>query len=412
MRKQMFIRRESGKAYAASWWLSDGHAEGPSQIKSGSLAEAAAAAEGMRVIALVPTCDVLLASASVPATQRRRIATAVPYALEDLLAEDVEKLHFAIGAKEFGNTVACAAVSHAVIKQWQAEFETSGLQVAALYPDVFGVSVQPTEWTLLLEDQGALLRTGPQAGMALDRENLQDSLMLMLASLGEAKPACLRVIDVRADEQAPLMLDASIEIEWTPSNDPAISVLATNLDEANAIDLLQGEYSKREQLSKLWRPWRAAAALLLVWVVAQLAAMGFEYRQLQSLSIAQRKQAEEIYTQTFPESRKGQDLSVIRAEMKRKTEALRGGGADGQGAFLTMLSDVGEPISKAPSVALERLSYRVGEINVSFSIADVQQLDELKQKLAATGGLVIEIQSAAQRDGKVDARLNIAKAGT
>jgi general secretion pathway protein L len=220
------------------------------------------------------------------------------------------------------------------------------------------------------------------------------------------------VIDVRADEQAPLMLDASIEIEWTPSNDPAISVLATNLDEANAIDLLQGEYSKREQLSKLWRPWRAAAALLLVWVVAQLAAMGFEYRQLQSLSIAQRKQAEEIYTQTFPESRKGQDLSVIRAEMKRKTEALRGGGADGQGAFLTMLSDVGEPISKAPSVALERLSYRVGEINVSFSIADVQQLDELKQKLAATGGLVIEIQSAAQRDGKVDARLNIAKAGT
>jgi len=51
---------------------------------------------GRRVVAFVPGVDVRLAMAQVPARQEKRILQAVPYALEDQLAEDVDTLHFAI----------------------------------------------------------------------------------------------------------------------------------------------------------------------------------------------------------------------------------------------------------------------------------------------------------------------------
>ena len=410
MRKTLFLRLVTGCSYPASWVVTDGGVEGPSMIKDGTLEEAAAAGVGARVVLLAPSDLMLLAGVSVPATQRRRIQTAVPYALEDQLAVDVDTLHFAIGSRDELGMVSTATVTHTVMERWLADLAAVGLQPAVMFPDVLAVPWAPDSWSLLIEDQGALLRTGPQAGMAIDRENVDAMLGILVSQIGESKPPLIRIYDARVHDATPLLLNVGIEVDVELLQEPVIALLSRSLDESVALDLLQGDYSKREKVTKLLRPWRATAALLAMVIVVQLIDAGVEYKRLSRASQDLRQQARTVYQQAFPEARKVNDDP--RPQMEQKLLELKSAGnVTGNGGFVGLLASVGEPLAQTPKLNLDRLNYRAGEMNVSFTIGDLQQLDELKQKLAKESGLPIEIQSATARDGQVEARLQIGKSG-
>ncbi len=51
------------------------------------------------VVVLVPGEQVLLTTVAIPAQQKRYVANAVPYLLEDQLCNDVEKSHFIVNSK-------------------------------------------------------------------------------------------------------------------------------------------------------------------------------------------------------------------------------------------------------------------------------------------------------------------------
>jgi len=53
-------------------------------------------AKGRRVVILLPNSDVVLTSVNIPSKNKKQLYQAIPYALEDTLAEDIEDLHFAI----------------------------------------------------------------------------------------------------------------------------------------------------------------------------------------------------------------------------------------------------------------------------------------------------------------------------
>lgn len=411
MRKRIVICLERSQSYEASWVVSDGHEEGPSMIKSGPLAEAAAAAVGARVVVLVPTEDVLLASVAVPTTQRRRLLSAVPYALEDLLADDVETLHFAVGTRDAQGNVATAVVAKTIMSSWMDQLAAAGIQPAVVLPDVLALPVADGQWSLLLDGRRALLRTGAQSGIAVERENLDAIISLTLGALPESEPRPnrLMVYDTRSEPDVRELAEVGMEIETISPEGPAIALLAQHVDEKLNLNLLQGEYSRREQLGKFWRPWLPAAGLLATWVLVEMASAGVEYVRMSADLAALQQQAANIYLQTFPDAKLRGDP---RAQMESRLRELKGGGAGGADGFLELLAEVGDDLQTAPSMQIDRVNYRAGEINVAFTIGDLQLLDQLKQRLAESGALNVEIQSATSRDDKVEARLQIGKAGT
>jgi len=409
VRKRIVICLERDHAYEASWVVIDGHEEGPSMIKHGPLAEAAAAALGARVVVLVPTEDVLLANVAIPVTQRRRLLSAVPYALEDQLADDVETLHFAVGGRDATGHVATAVVAKKIMSGWIEQLAAAGIQPSVVIPDVLALPVADGQWSLLLDGRRALLRTGPQAGIALDSDNVEAVVTMALTAAGESRPSRLVVYDTHPEPDMQALANIDLEWEPVPSHGPAVALLAQHVDEKLGLDLLQGEYSRREQLGKLWRPWLPAAGLLATWVLVEMAGAGVEYMRLSADLAALQQQAANIYLQTFPDAKLRGDP---RAQMESRLRELKGGGsADGSG-FLELLAAVGGDLQAAPRLEIDRVNYRVGAINVAFTIGDLQSLDQLKQKLAEGGALNVEIQSATSRDDKVEARLQIGKAGT
>jgi len=397
VRENLFIRLGATPQVT---WMSEAE---PKQVREGSLAEAAAAASGKQVTVVVPGTDVILTKVAVPTRNRSRMAAAVPYLLEEQLATDVDESHFALGERDADGLVAVAVVSQSCMDGWLARLAEVGVQADRLIPEPLLLPYTPDVWTLLVERDCVNLRNAPQGGMTLDSANMAFILRRAMAEL-EVKPAQLHAwMASDAGDGVMFPEDLGVEVRIEPLALPPLAFLMRQAHEDSVIDLLQGPYSRREQLGKLWRPWRPAAALLAIWVVLQFGVKIYQHHELQVQDNKLREEISRIYLQTFPEAKRVVDA---RLQMQQHLTELRGGSGN-VGGFLKILAEVSTPATDLGGVEIDRLSYKDGELNIALMISDLQRLEQLKDRLSSDTRMSVEIQSATARNNRVEARLQI-----
>jgi len=381
-------------------WLTENEA---GLVRRGALSEAAVAAAGKHVIVMVPGADVVLTKVAVPTRNRNRMAAAVPYLLEEQLAADVDDSHFALGERDADGQVAVAVVSVSCMDGWLARLAAAGVQADKIIPEPLLLPYRPDTWSLLVERDCVNLRSAAQGGLALDSANLDFMLRRTLAEL-EMKPSQLHAwIASDAAEGVTFPQDLGVEVRIEPLEETSLAFLARQTHEDTAIDLLQGAYSRREQLGKLWRPWRPAAALLAVWMILQFGVKLYQHHTLQSQDNSLREEISRIYLQTFPKAKRVVDA---RLQMQQHLDELRGGKGDAS-EFLQLLAEVSGPATEVGGVEVDRLTYKDGEMNIALMISDLQRLEQLKDRLAKGTHMNVEIQSATTRNDRVEARVRI-----
>ncbi len=399
MRKQLFIRL--GLQPEMVEWLA--MSEMPDEtpvVQIGSLSEAATQALGCRVVVLVPSSDVVLTHATVPTRNRQRILSAVPYQLEEQFAADVESIHFALGQRTDDGRVMVAAVAQPVIESWLSQLAAADIEPDIVTPDIFALPFEPEGWTALLDGPRSVIRTGRQAGAGLDESNTQPLLNILLKESGEIQPSEIRIIHCGGNALPEYDVPVALKMETCQA---ALLVLAEHFDEKNAINLLQGSYSRREQLTKLWRPWRAATAMLAALLLLHVGSTLIEYNRLSKQDAQLRQQIADVFKTTFPSITRIVDPKV---QMQRALDDLRKG-SNTSGNFLVVLSEIAQHFGETAGLEITRLSYKDGKVDITLAIADLQRLDQLKQRLTDRAKVVVEIQSATARDNKVEARLQI-----
>lgn len=385
-------------------WLRVDAAGEPTGPVTGVLSDAAAQAAGCEVIVLVPGPQVLLSGAQVPSRNRQRIAEAIPFALEEHLIEDVDELHFAIGQRGDDGVVHVAVIDRSRMEQWLDQLSEAGLRPDAVVPDILATPYSDGEWTLLIESDVSLLRTGLQSGYAFDTEILAAMLPAAFSGGDNGQPPQrLRVISCSGDQPLEALgLAVPVEMEPTPAS--ALGLFARGYDPRGAINLLQGPYSRQEQLGKVWRPWRPAAALLLVWLVIQVGVTVGDYVHLNRQTKALDRDIEQTFRNALPQTKR---IVNAKVQMQRAIDALRGGGDTTKDGFMQLLADIGPDLVSESSVELQRLNYTDGQLDLAIIIADLQRLDALKQRLAKNPRYSVNIQSATARADGVEARLQI-----
>ena len=395
VRETLYIRLGGDQV---TWLLDDGRAE----VQEGTLAQAAPAAAGRQVVVLVPAADVVLTRVLVPTRNRSRIAAAVPFLLEEQLAADVEESHFALGERDAAGQVAVAVVARTRMDGWLARCNEVGVQPDQMIPDLLLLPYQAGEWSLLFEPDGVLVRSADQGGLGIDAANAGFILQRALAE-SDVKPERLRVWRAEGVPAAVVPEELGAQHDAEALLVPPLIFLAAQAHDSRAINLLQGRYSRSERLGRLWRPWRPVAVLLVAWVVLQLSMTLVHNRQLEAQQAALHDEIEQIYLQTFPDARRVVDA---KAQMEQRLRTLRRGGNE-TGDFLTLLAAVSGPAAALGGVSIDNLSYKDGEITLALTIADLQRLEQLKERLAAETGKNVEIQSATSGATGVSAHLQI-----
>ena len=410
MRDRLFIRLDHNASVEASW-LRTGEVRGESAEKfpepgQGSLEQAALESAGCSIIVLVPGVDVLLTSAVVPSRNRQRIMSAIPYMLEEQLANDVDDLHFAIGRRGPDGRIDTAIVDRARMEEWIKRLRDAGIEPDMIIADCLALPLTPNGWTLLKEPDTTLIRTSGQNGLSVDTVNLATVLPMLLTENQDNPPGQIRWVECNT-ESVTLPLDLSehkVEINAEACEGTALEFFAQHFNENETINLLQGTYSRREQLGKLWRPWRPAAAMLVLLMVIHAGMTIGDYLSLRKERQMLAEHIDKIYLDTFPDARR---VVNARAQMEEHLQSLRGGTTKTSGGFLDLLSGSGGPLSQTDGLELQRVSYRDGQLDLAIVIRDLQGLDQLKQRLAAQSGYAVEIQSATARGNSVEARLQL-----
>jgi len=369
-----------------------------------ALSDIAVASSGCQVIVFVPGTDVTLTSARVPSKQRQHILNAVPYALEDQLASDIDSLHFAMGPRNDEGIVPVAVVAMQQMGGWMSQLRGAGVEPDVLLPDIFGLPLNPRAWTLVQDDERFWLRWGAYNGLVVEGQDVQQWLDLTLAEQ-EQQPQQIRWYTTPAVENdVPTYQSDTITIEHSAEDKTPLQFFAEHFSDGHYINLIQGDYSQREQFGRLLRPWRQAAVLVLVLIMLGFGGLVIDYFSLSAASNRLSGQINQVYLDTFPEAKKVVDAPV---QMQQKLIELGVGDVRAGGGFLPLLGRIGATIGSADSVDLRHASYQAGRLSLSLRIKNLQLLEQLKSELVKLGGLAVEIQSAASRDGFVDARLQI-----
>lgn len=116
----------------------------------------------------VPTEQVRLLAVDLPLATRAKRLAALPFAIEDLIAEPVESVHLALGEEIAPKRYLVGVVRHDAMARWVTIAEEAGLGHAAIVPDALALP-RPAEgtWAAELKDDRALVRAGDGTGFAI-----------------------------------------------------------------------------------------------------------------------------------------------------------------------------------------------------------------------------------------------------
>ncbi|NOX08835.1 MAG: type II secretion system protein GspL [Gammaproteobacteria bacterium] len=362
-------------------------------------------ASGRRVQVLVPGSDVVLTQVSIPSQSRQRILRAIPYALEEQFASDVSDLHFALGSRLADGAYPVAVVSRACMDIWLKQLQECDIHPDTLIPEMLALEYTPDSWSLWLDEQWMILRNGAYQGVVFEASGLDLQLQLSLQD-SEQAPAQINLWSDNAVGLPDESLLADCEIQHHQLEPDQLLKRLNPPADVTLINLLQGSFSRSEQLGKLLRPWRSVAALL---VVALLLSIGQEialYKILKAEKIELAQQMRQEYKRAFPQAKR---IVNPKVQMEQGLKKIRRGSPQaGNIGFLELMAQMGSVLQKQQGVQLNGSSFRDGRLDLDLVVDNLQILDDFKQALEVTKMLQVEIQSATSDAGqKVQGRIRI-----
>lgn len=366
-------------------------------VRTLPLSEVVSLGATRRVVIFVPGFDVRLTQVSVPVRQPAKVLAAAPYVLEDQLAEDVETLHFALGARLANGAFAIAVVAKQHMDQWLAPFLAQNVRVDALIPETLALPWQENgPWSVLPEAGQMIVRNGAYTGFSCVPEDFE--LFLQMAD-SDAQQA-LRVFVMRDDGTDYTSLQRPVEL--MPGFEHPLEVLVRSWQPAQSIELLQGAYSQREDLDRFWLPWKRAAQLAAVALLLGVIANGVDAYRLKRQVTAQQAENEQLFHTLFPRESRIVDLQ---AQIDQQLRALHG--ASGGGSLFLLMQSAALGLSQTPGLTLKNAQFREGALYLDLSGTDLQVLEQLRSWFAGHRNTRLEVQTADAGESGVQIRLKL-----
>lgn len=403
MTETLVLRLRASDDAPASWLIVDANGARSGPVTSGPVADALAFAQGRRVVVLLPGTDIGLAAPELPFRGTARLTQAVPFALEEQLASDLESLHFAVGSRaDAAPGTPVAVVARGTMDRWKAALEAAGIQPSAAFADTEAVPVSPNGVTLLLDEQLLYVRRADATPFTLDAQPLDVALDLALGPVGETGEHVVFYSTSAEYEQHRDTIEglrsrtASLQVKLLP--DGSLPLFAAQVAGAHAVNLLQGQYVPPTSLSSQVRQWRVpiglAAAVLVAFVAGQVAS-------LWKLHSAEKRLDSQIAA-TFAQMLPGQKMvGPARAQVEG---LLRGSG--GAGVLLPSLSQLSQAVAGNPGVQIRALSCRGGSLELHLTGPSTAALDAVKQSMSRNG-FTADLQSVQPGGDGFEGRLQV-----
>jgi len=421
MAEFLVIRLAAERDAPAHWIAVDGNGTRTGPPVTGPLAEAVNDIANRDVIVLVPAANVLTTTVDIPVRGGSRLLAALPFALEEDLADDIDQLHFAAGTRRDSGRVPVAVVSHRQMREWLERLDEAGIEAAQIIPENYGLARIPGTLSVLVAEDQVMFNDGADNEFIMQGVKPSDALAVagVLDAAGSTElaadagpPGHLLAYCDPADE-ARLQYDwtalrhelASVDLNLLP--DGVLPRLAVTVAAGNGVNLLQGRYGAKTEFGELFRPWKYAAMLLLALGIVGLGGKVVDTYRLSQEESALKAQFTDLYRQIRPGDTN--DIVDPVATVSSLQRAL--GTPTAATVFLPSLHQLGVALQQNDAAEIEAISYRAGIIDVRLTAPDVATLDNIQKIVSGSGRFNASIQSTDQVGDKINSRIQIREAG-
>lgn len=407
------IRLGQSADAAVSWIVVDDRGTRRGQPGKGSLADAARDVRGRAVIALVPASEVVTLSADIPA-KGAKLQAALPFALEDQVADELELLHFAAGARRDDGSMPVAVVRRQTLSDWLTWLSDAGIEANRIVPENHGLAKTPNTMSMLVGDGLVMFNDGERTEFVIADMNPSEALAAagILGSEESAGKHLLVYCDPADSERyekdwALLRHElASVDVNQLP--DGALPRLAVTVASGAGINLLQGGFGPKTEFADAFRPWRFAAMFLLALGALGIVAKATDYYRLSVERDALQAQFADEYRRVRPnDTREVLDPTGTVNSLRR----AQGGAAAGPQVFLPSLQQLAAAVASHESVKIEAISYRAGVVDVRLTAPDIPTVDDIVQSVGDSGRFTASMQSADSVGEQIASRIQIREAG-
>ncbi|ABM26505.1 MULTISPECIES: type II secretion system protein GspL [Shewanella] len=366
MSERLFIRLGRNTEQACSWLVwSEQEQE---IIASGELANAQGLATlteraGNRPIdVLVPASAMTLTSVNLPEKGQRQALKALPFMLEEMLADDVDAMHFTVGPRN-GDALSVVAVAHEQMQTWLNCLTEAGLKVKRIVPDCLALPLQECQWAAMRFGNELLLRTGSGTGQSLPLSWLPLAMKQLVTKDEDISVASYTDFELEG-----------VELKQQPLDLPML-VLARGILNA-PINLLSGVYTPKREYSKYLILWKNSLIILGVACVLALVNKGLTIHQVNSQIADLKAQSESIYQQVVPGNTR---IVNLRSQMESQLRALQGQGSGAE--FFAMLAGLQDAFKQVPELKPNTLRFESArnEIRMQVTAKNYAQIEKFKE---------------------------------
>lgn len=424
MTEYLVIRIADDPDEPVHWIAVDSSGARRSPPVTGPLHEALTDVGDRRVIVLVPSAEVLTTSVDIP-VKGAKLQAALPYALEEYLADDVDKLHFAAGTRRSSGRVPVSVVNRDKLAEWLARLADAGIRPDSLVAENHGLARIPGTISMLITGHQILINDGADIEMAMQDMSPGDALAAIGAlddrsateeaegfgpSAADLPRHVLVYCEPGDDERYEHDWIAirheleSLDVNLLP--DGVTPRLAATVATGAGVNLLQGEFGVKTEYASWLRPWKYAAMLFIALIGLSMTAKAVDYYTLkrQETELRERFQAE--YGELAPNAAEVRDPAAVVASLKART----GRTSDPQ-VFLESLEQLARALSQNSRARVEAISFRSGVVDIRLTAPDVTTLDNIQRAIGESGRFNASIESTDQVGERVNSRMQIQSRG-
>lgn len=430
MPETLVIRLPEDTTHAAECILVDGTGAPVAPAETTALEQAANLGEGRRVVGLVPASHVLRTRADIPLRNKARIQQALPFALEEQLAADLDNQHFAFAARDEAGRIPVAVVAQRRVTEWLEQLTAAGIKPDAIFSESDGITTVPSTVTVLVDGERIIIRDADGGTTVADPESLQAILELMFdapaaesaAVYSDPKdegletdntPVNILVYCSESDyERFSVLWEmlrlrvASMDIKILP--DGALPRMASQIVTGGGVNLLQGRFAPKRELPVQWRQWKIPGLLILGLLVLLVVQSGLSLWQLSSEESELDSAAAQLLSSTFPDAGGAADPWAELRSRLGSTETM----VDTTGpGFAEAVEELAGAFASTRDITLEGMSFRDGKLDLQLIAPSVERLDALRQGIVSSGKFSAEIQSANPDGDTIKGRIKISAAG-
>ena len=402
MKTYTLIQLDTQSPNNSQWVSINDSGEFLHSVRKGNISEIDTGNKQNSVIIILPGEEIHHATLTLPIKSEKKLTKAIPFAMEDRLAEEIDKTHFA--HKRLNNDhIQICAIDASKLNAFLQTLKSNNIHASAITSDTFCVPKIDKTITLLIDSSRILINNGFDKVFTFESIDIIDAVNIV------NKDNNIRDIQIFISKEDNSLLNKFDQLRESFRN-VDVNILQNGhfqkysqaIVNHNYIDLLQGKYKDKKDITQILKPWKKTASLFLLFIslllinnLISIYSLNKYERELSAGFLNQ-------YKYFNPRANSVSDPLRIISNIKNNNIEITY-----ESVFIEGLGFISDAIKNNNNVSLSSINFQNNNFNIRLQTPNVSVLDSIQRNIDRNSDYQAKILTTSQNDDVIESRIEI-----